>query len=127
MMAARKTGWMGKLPPERITEAGLRVLHVRTSEPTENALTTVAHLGYGTAVGALFSVAARTARVPLPGPVAGGLFGLLVWAVSYAGWIPAFGIMPPPHRDRRQRQTSMIVAHLVYGSVLGALARDDRS
>jgi len=121
MLAARKTGLMGKMPPERITEAGLRVLHVKTSERAENALATVAHLGYGAGVGVLFSVAARTAGLPLPGAVAGALYGLLVWGVSYVGWIPALGIMPPPQRDRRQRQTSMVVAHLVYGSVLGAL------
>ena len=122
MLAARKTGLLGKMPPERITEAGLRVLHVKTSERAENALATVAHLGYGVGVGALFSVATGTAKLPVPGPVAGALFGLLVWGVSYAGWIPALGIMPPPHRDRRQRQATMVVAHLVYGSTLGALS-----
>jgi hypothetical protein len=121
MLAAKRTGLMGKMPPERITEAGLRLLHVKPSEPAENALATVAHLGYGAGGGVVFSIAARNAKAPLPGPIVGALFGLLLWGGSYAGWIPAVGILPPPHRDRRQRQASMVVAHLVYGSVLGAL------
>lgn len=44
------------------------------------------------------------------------------WLVNYGGWIPVLGILPPPHRDRTDRQATMIVAHLVYGAVLGALA-----
>jgi hypothetical protein len=123
MLAARRTGLMGKMPPERITEAGLRVLHVKTSERAEDTLATVAHLGYGVGMGALFSIVAGTAKVPVPGPVAGGLFGLLLWGVSYAGWIPALGIMPPPHRDQPRRQASMVLAHLAYGSVVGALSQ----
>lgn len=122
MLAGRKLGLTGKMPPERITEAGLRVLRVRTSERTEDALTTIAHLGYGTGVGLLFSVGARAARLPSAGPVVGAAYGLLVWAVSYAGWVPALGILPPPHHDRPDRQGVMVIAHLVYGSVLGALA-----
>jgi hypothetical protein len=121
MLVSRKAGLMGKLPPERITERALRLLGVRTSETSENALSTVAHLGYGAGVGALFAAAGRALPMPVPGPVAGVVCGLAVWTVSYAGWIPALGIMPPPHRDRRDRQASMIVAHLVYGAVLGTV------
>ena len=121
MLAARKTGRMGKLPPERVTEAGLRVLRVQASERSENALSTAAHLGYGATVGALFAAAGSTVRLPLPAPVTGALYGLAVWAAGYAGWMPALGIMPPPHRDRPDRQTAMVLSHLVYGAVLGAL------
>jgi hypothetical protein len=127
MFTARKAGLMGKVPPERITEAGLRVLRVRASERSENALSTVAHVGYGAVMGGLFAIAGRTIRLPVPGPVAGALYGLAVWTVSYAGWIPALGIMPPPHRDRHDRQTSMILAHLMYGAVLGTITGGART
>jgi hypothetical protein len=50
--------------------------------------------------------------------------GEAVYAVSYAGWVPAFGALPAADRDRRPRQLAMATAHLVYGAVLGAL--DDR-
>ena len=49
------------------------------------------------------------------------LFGIAVWAVSYAGWVPKLGLMQPPSRDRPGRPTAMILAHLVYGATLGAL------
>ena len=65
---------MGKMPPERITEAGLRVLRVR---PT--------------------------------------------WLGAGAGHHAA------PHRDRRDRQAAMILAHLMYGTVLGKLTDKDRT
>jgi hypothetical protein len=45
---------------------------------------------------------------------------------SFPAWtrrrLPALGLMPPPRRDRPGRPTAMIVAHLVYGTVLGSLA-----
>ena len=50
--------------------------------------------------------------------------GEAVYAVSYAGWVPALGALPPADRDRPSRQLVMAAAHLVYGAVLGAL--DDR-
>ena len=119
MFVSRRAGLMGKMPPERITEAGLRMLRVHASERSENALSTVAHVGYGSGMGALYALAERTMPIPLPGPVAGALYGLAIWTVSYAGWIPALGIMPPPHRNRHDRQAAMILAHLTYGTVLG--------
>jgi hypothetical protein len=123
MLAARRAGMMGKLPPERITEAGLRRLNIRASETSQNALSTLAHLGYGAGGGALFAALQRLLKDRMP-PLAGGLgYGLLIWVVSYAGWVPALGIMPPPQRDRRRRPTAMVIAHLVYGGALGLLGR----
>jgi hypothetical protein len=43
--------------------------------------------------------------------------------VSYEGWVPAAGIMPPAHRDRPSRSATMVVAHAVYGAVLGLWTR----
>ena len=53
----------------------------------------------------------------------GALFGLLVWGVSYLGWVPAAKILPPAHRDRRDRQVTMVIAHLVFGASLGLLLK----
>jgi hypothetical protein len=38
---------------------------------------------------------------------------------SYQGWIPALGIMPPASEDRPDRPRVMLLAHLVYGAILG--------
>ena len=59
----------------------------------------------------------------VPGWLVGAVYGLGVWAVSYKGWIPALGILPPPERDRPGRPVIMVAAHVVYGLVLGALVR----
>jgi len=44
----------------------------------------------------------------------------LVWFVSYQGWVPALGLLPPAHRDRPGRPATMLIAHWVYGATLGA-------
>jgi hypothetical protein len=48
---------------------------------------------------------------------------LSVWALSYQGWVPALGILPPASRDQPGRQWTMVAAHVVYGVVLGAMER----
>jgi hypothetical protein len=46
-----------------------------------------------------------------------------IWLVSYQGWVPALGIMPPASRDRRGRVATMLVAHWVYGAALRELVK----
>jgi len=41
--------------------------------------------------------------------------------VSYMGWVPAVGLMPVATRDEPRRPVVMVLAHGVYGAVLGAL------
>jgi hypothetical protein len=123
MFAAQRAGLLHKLPPENITEAALDTLDVDRSERTEDALTTASHFAYGAACGALFGLGLPFARRLAPATLTGALFGAAVWAVSYAGWVPAMGILPPPTKDDPRRQGSMLGAHLVFGGVLGWLLR----
>ena len=113
-------GLTGKLPPQRITQRVLDRLRLRRSRRMDEALTVGTHLGYGMATGALFSVLGQRVRL-MPPVVLGAAFGGLVWATSYFGWVPALGLMPSPAEDRPDRSVSMLLAHLVYGAVLGAL------
>jgi hypothetical protein len=128
MFTARKTGLMRKMPPERITESVLDRLGVRRSEKSENVWSTAAHLGYGVACGGLFAwLTSRSTSRRLPlSAVKGTAFATAIWALSYFGWIPALGILPPPHRDRRGRAGSMAAAHLLFGVVLGLLSDGTR-
>jgi hypothetical protein len=122
MLAAQKAGFMGKLPPEKITEAALDHLQIDRKESTEDALTTVAHFAYGIGCGGLFGwLHAKTRSADISPEVKGVTFASFIWLVSYFGWVPALGIMPRPQRDRQGRPTSMLVAHWVFGGVLGAL------
>jgi uncharacterized membrane protein YagU involved in acid resistance len=113
-------GWLGTLPPQRIVE---RVTPPMDDDTTK-AVTTVSHVAYGVGAGALYGLLGGHRRRPAITAVAAGTaFGLAVWAVSYEGWVPAAGIMPPAHRDRPSRFATMIVAHVVYGAALGLWTR----
>jgi hypothetical protein len=123
MLGAERSGVTGQLPPDRI--AG-RLLHLtggrwrrrRAQAPLAAAL----HLAFGCACGALFALGARRLRVPVPRPLQGAVFATGVWALSYQGWVPALNIMPPASRDRPGRVKTMLIAHWLYGGVLGVLA-----
>ena len=123
MLAAEKTGVMDRQPPEEIAEAALEAVGVPPDRTgvTEDAVALLGHFGFGATAGALFGVLHRRLRPPIPPVVHGIVFGSLVWAVSYKGWIPALGIMPPPERDQPGRPGTMLLAHWVYGGTLGAL------
>jgi hypothetical protein len=121
MLAAQRIGLMGEMPPEKITSAGLDRLGIRRSERSQQLMAGAAHLGFGAAAGSLFAAVQRVTRMQTQPVLAGVGFGAMVWFVSYRGWVPALGIMPPPGRDRPGRPQSMLIAHLVYGAALGAL------
>ena len=120
------SGWMlvgqvvsrhGEQPPKRL----VRGLAGRAGLPTKRrgvgtvGATGAAHLGFGLGGGALYGAVVHRSSVPR-----GVAFGIGVWAVSYAGWIPALRLMPPPHKDLRGRAWTILSAHAVYGAVLGA-------
>ncbi|GLU48510.1 hypothetical protein Nans01_28610 [Nocardiopsis ansamitocini] len=83
----------------------------------ENPAAFLAHLGFGAAAGAVFG--AFTGNRP-PRPFTGAAYALAVWAAAYEGWVPAVGAQPPAHRDDPRRATTLLVAHLVYGTALAA-------
>jgi hypothetical protein len=122
MLLSRRLGIMGAHPPERIVERGMRAAGHRPTREEVDAAATVTHLGFGAACGVAYGLVAHR----LPAAVAALLgipFALLVWAVSYAGWIPALRILPPPPDDQPGRVGTMLTAHVVYGAVLGAAWR----
>lgn len=121
MLAAGKLGFHGKQPPEAIVEAGLDAADVDRSQRQENVVASIAHLGFGSSMGAVYALLRRSTCAPGPEPLHGVGWGLAVWALSYQGWIPALGILPPATRDEGDRPPTMIAAHVAYGAVLGGL------
>ena len=122
MLASEQAGFIQRQPPDEIAEAALDAAGV--SDATEKETDTVAialHLAFGAGMGSLFALLHRRLRLPISPILHGIVFGSLVWAVSYKGWIPALGIMPPPERDEPGRPETMLFAHWVYGGILGAL------
>lgn len=122
MYAAQRAGLVTKQPPAHLSESMLEAAGAPPeSEPARRAVVTVGHLGFGGAAGALFSLARRAAPSSLATVPGGIAWGLLVWLVSYAGWVPALRIMPPPPADSRGRQLTLLAGHVTYGGTLGAL------
>ncbi|MCW2713915.1 MAG: hypothetical protein JWN88_962 [Frankiales bacterium] len=120
MLLSDRLGLLGRQPPQAISD---RAVHLvggdLPSESESRALGVLAHLGFGVAAGGAYAL--LPAR--LPPVLRGSAWGLLVYAVSYQGWVPALGALPPASRDRRDRVAVMVTSHLVYGAVLGATER----
>jgi hypothetical protein len=135
MLAAGRAGF-GEYPPERVAREGLRRggHGPLRAEALDGPLGAVLHVAFGAALGTAFAatvppVARRlrgrlraAQRTPAPAllAMAGVAFASTVWLVSYWGWMPSLGILPPPDRDRADRQATMLAAHWVFGAVLGA-------
>ena len=122
MVLAQRVGLMGKLPPKKLTQRMLGAFGVNLDRTSTDVLATVAHFAFGATAGAMFSLGWRPRHAHrFAAPLVGSTFGTLIWLGSYAGWIPALGLMPAPHHDRPGRPTSMVLAHIVFGGVLGTL------
>lgn len=83
-----------------------------------------AHFAYGALTGALLAL-----RPQPPSPATGAAYGVLVWAVSYLGWIPASHILKPATRHPFRRNALLVAVHLIWGAatalVLNELQRAD--
>ncbi len=122
MVGARRIGVVrSTTEPKVITESGLEAADVELSEASTNLMSTLAHLGFGSAMGAIFRLVQP--KLPLPPVISGPLYGLAIVAASYQGWVPAAGIMPSLSDQAPPRRSQLILSHLVYGAVLGCLTR----
>ena len=125
MLAARSAGLTRTLPPARIAEVAIEeATHRPAQEDERRVVASAAHLGFGAAGGAAFGIIRQAAgiRGPVASVVTALAFANVVYVVSYQGWVPALRIMPPASRDEAGRVGTMVVAHWIYGAVLGALA-----
>jgi hypothetical protein len=124
MVAARESGLMREIPPHEIasqvvdrTQAGDGV-----DDGERRELGWLAHFAFGAAAGAAYGVLRQHVRTPGPATLHGAGYALAIWAVSYAGWIPALRFLPPAGDDHEPgRQPAMIAAHVAFGAVLGAI------
>jgi uncharacterized membrane protein YagU involved in acid resistance len=109
------------LPPRKVTMRAARKVGVKKKldGPEREAATLAAHFGYGAAMGGIFAMLApRAPGRPIPKGIA---WGLIVWATSYLGLLPATGLHEPATRHPRERNLLMILAHIIWGGSLGLL------
>ncbi|HEY3393685.1 MAG TPA: DUF6789 family protein [Lacipirellulaceae bacterium] len=111
------------LEPRRISDDMLQKadLHDDVSERGKEQVSAAAHFGYGAGVGMIYAMADRF--LPLPRGLRGPVYGMLVWAASYAGWLPAVKTLPPPQRRPAGRNVLLIVSHLVWGAAAEGMTR----
>jgi uncharacterized membrane protein YagU involved in acid resistance len=85
---------------------------------------TTLHFGYGMASGAAYAlVQEKASDLNHPGPI-GLLFGVLLWAIGYCGWLPALGLYPPPPRlSKGKVGAELITTHLIYGTATAVVHR----
>ncbi len=122
MRGARRAGLVGELPPGCMAAALCDAVGLRARPRwARNALAVVLHLGVGAAAGGLFALPRGRPRMPVAPALQGIAYGVVVWLASYMGWVPAVGLLPVATRDEPRRPVVMVVAHGVYGAVLGAL------
>jgi hypothetical protein len=81
--------------------------------------TLAAHFGFGAVCGMLFTGLNLHRRRPVLSRIG---FALLVWVVSYLGWIPASGILTAASRHPPGRNLLMIAVHAVWGATAGHAA-----
>jgi hypothetical protein len=105
------------LPPREITERTANTLgHPDKSTLPDASLN--AHLAYGAVTGALLGLAVQRPQV-----ATGAAYGVLIWAASYFGWVPALRLLKPANLHPQRRNLLMIAAHLVWGGVTAASLR----
>jgi uncharacterized membrane protein YagU involved in acid resistance len=120
MEAGRRVTRFRRQPPKLIVRT-LLTGHPGRTVSGEETLALLAHFGYGASCGALFGL--LTHRNGSAGAELGVGYALLLWLISYAGWVPAAGVMAPAQRDDRGRQLTLVVGHVVYGAVLSIVLR----
>lgn len=121
MFGAKQLGLLGELPPRKITKSLLHRAGSRPDPIVTDLLASVNHLAFGAGCGAVYGAMAPRTKIAT-GAAPGIAYGLGVWLASYQGWVPLAGIMPPVSKDFRiGRPTSMAIAHVVFGGVLGML------
>ncbi|MCY7419522.1 MAG: hypothetical protein LH650_13740 [Chloroflexi bacterium] len=123
MLGARRLGLIDRQPPEEITQhvtdrtgAFVRGVPLRIAA-------SLAHLAFGAIGGIVFASLLRlTGHVASPVRLA-VTYGLSIWFVSYRHALPAWGLVRSDREAGVTRDVVMLVAHVVYGLVLGGLLR----
>jgi uncharacterized membrane protein YagU involved in acid resistance len=97
------------------------VLNRRLTRTEKKAAGPVVHYLFGTAVGAIYGVAAET--IPAVRTGYGSLFGTAVWLGAHVLVVPALGLSEPVTKSPVSIEAGELGAHLVYGTVSEGLRR----
>jgi hypothetical protein len=122
MFLMKRAGMMpGELEPKQIAESVEEAVGVGGYLPESafEASWAMLHFGYGTASGVAYAFAQKAFDRERPFLI-GPSFGASLWAVGYCGWLPLFGLYPPPALLPKRKVAANILAHAVYGTATAA-------
>jgi hypothetical protein len=109
--------------PLRVIDRAEQLTGTQAEPRKEKIAALAAHLGYSAASGAAYGLLGRRVRTSgTPAPVAGAAFGLLVWAVSFEGLLPAVGVMRRTTVHPPVRWPAPLAGHAVFGVVTAVVA-----
>src|SRR5690606_1983384 len=97
--------------PRRVVRRGEEIAGESLSARAEDLMTTLAHCGYGSAAGAGYGIARPRVMHRRTGALAGALYGLGVWAMGYAGWLPLAGVRQGTVREPPPRWSNPLLSH----------------
>ena len=114
--------WENASAPAKVAKRiGEGVFHKPVSSERIPLLTNAMHWGYGTTWGAVYGLAAGSAR-DAPGLAEGAAFGTVVWVMSYVQLVP-MGLYDPPWKTPPLELALDLSYHLVYGAGVGGAYR----
>jgi uncharacterized membrane protein YagU involved in acid resistance len=117
-----------RMPPREIVDRTIDKTIEHTGEGAQLdrkdrvALTTLAHLAFGTVAGAIYGATVDRRRSSV---LTGMAYGLGVWAVAYGVGLPSLGLHPAAAHDTTDRNEVLVASHAVWGAVLGKLAQSN--
>jgi len=113
-MVGEEDPWERAPAPARVGRLLVQTVLGRDVPPERIPLfTNAVHWGFGTAMGAVYGLVQT--KVPAKPVLSGPLFGLGVWAQSYATLVP-MGLYQPPWRYPAKTIAKDVSYHLVYGA-----------
>jgi hypothetical protein len=121
----RRLGVIYKTAPMQIVDRLEESALVKDLSPAaQHASSLAAHLGYGTAAGAVFGVLRSERCEPATELSVGVALGVLLWGVGWAGWLPILGVQRAPWHQGTPRVALLPIAdHAAFGAAWGLLRR----
>nr|WP_236715125.1 hypothetical protein [Nonomuraea pusilla] len=114
-------GLVAQVPPELVLKKTAPRTFRRVPVERGPALVETVHWAYGAAGGAVFALLPRAIRTRA---WAGPLYGTLFWAGFETVLAPALDL--PRHRNTTLERATLLVDHLLYGTVVGAALWPER-
>lgn len=111
-------GLMREKPAPEIISANVEQaigLRDHLPEPLFQLSWLLQHTGYGLTAGVGYALLRRLRRAGNP-VLSGSLYGIGLYLIGYAGWLPLLNLYPPPARNPRRKVAMLLMEHIIFGT-----------